>query len=190
MPSHVLHGIVSVALASFLSEPLPLRNPSAARPTAGAVRPTDAKVEWLIQQGCSGSATFRALVDELQSSSWIVFVQSGSCRMPGMFGCLLHQVGTTENRKYLRIVITAQPASHVDVIATIGHELQHAVEVVRDGHVQNNSDLRDLYRRIGYVASRAHTVAIYETPAARTAGSKILQELRSHERARPGRCGH
>lgn len=56
----------------------------------GQVRATDVRAEGLIVEGCRRSAAFATLVQELQESDWIVFVQSGSCEVDGIAGCLLH----------------------------------------------------------------------------------------------------
>lgn len=64
-------------------------------------------------------------------------------------------------------------------IATLGHELQHALEVVRDGRSADGSDVRQLYRRIGYIAMRARGTVIYETHAAVRAGATILRQVKS-----------
>lgn len=174
---HVLQYATALALASLMGELRVADDLEPGHLLAGGVRASDGRIEHLIREGCDRSSTFRALFREIQSSSWIVFVQSGSCEMPGISGCLLHRIGTFQQHKYLRIVLTATHRSHDEAIATIGHELQHAVEVVRDRDVARGSDIRDLYRRIGYVAQRTRAGEIYETAAARRAGARVLQQL-------------
>ena len=41
-----------------------------------------------------------------------------------------------EGRRYLRLVLSHPPAAREQMIATIGHELQHAGEVVSDERVE------------------------------------------------------
>ena len=152
------------------------------------VRPTSVSVAELVAEGRDRSATFRKLVEDLDVSGWIVFVQEGACRLPNVHGCLLHRVGMFEGRRYLRIVLSHPPAAREQMIATIGHELQHAAEVVSDARVENAADISELYRRIGYVSMRTAGGQLYETHAAVRARVTILQELqrerRTLERAR------
>ena len=190
MHAHVIQTVLGLVLAGVMPESQGA-NSIAPVPLAGAVRASDVRIEALIRKGCDASATFRSLVREVQSSNWIVYVQSGSCRMPGVSGCLLHRVGTTiHNQKYLRIVITPLSVSDAAAIATIGHELQHAVEVVRNGEVAYDLNVRDLFRRIGYVAKRTRAVEIYETAAAQRAGLSVLKQLRTMSGQQPGTCPH
>ena len=142
------------------------------------VRPTSKSVAELVAEGCDRSATFRKLVEDLDVSGWIVFVQEGACRLPGVHGCLLHRVGIFEGRRYLRIVLSNPPAAREQMIATIGHELQHAAEVVTVARVKNAADITQLYRRIGYVSIRTAGGQLYETRAAVRTRMAILEELR------------
>ena len=150
-------------------------------PSTG-VRAIGASVAQLVNEGRDRSPTFRSLVRELDSSPWIVFVQNGSCRLPGVRGCLLHRVGVFDGRRYLRVVLNDPPNVHDDAIATIGHELQHAVEVVTDPRIEDAADISRLYRRIGYLSMRTASGQLYETRRAVRAGAKILEELRTERR--------
>lgn len=178
MATQFLQCVTGLALAGLIGE-LQSRGDVELAPPTGGVRASDARIENLIREGCGKSATLRALVQELQSSNWIVFVQSGSCPIPGISGCLLHRVGTFQHHKYLRIIIARTAPSDAEAIATIGHELQHAVEVVQSRHIENGFNIRDLYRRIGYVARRTPAAEIYETAAAARARMNVLAELRA-----------
>lgn len=181
MATHILQYVTGLALAGLIGELQPCGDVRLVPPTGG-VRASDARMENLIREGCGKSATFLALVKELQSSNWIIFVQSGSCPIPGISGCLLHRVGTFQHHRYLRIIIARTPPSDAEAIATIGHELQHAVEVVQNRHVADGFDIRDLYRRIGYVARRTRGAEIYETAAAARARATVFEELRAFGR--------
>lgn len=155
------------------------------------VRATSVSVAELVAEGRDRSPTFRSLLEDVNGSGWIVFVQEGSCRLPGVRACLLHRVGTFLGRRYLRIVLSGPPSAREEMIATIGHELQHAAEVVTDRRIEKAADISELYRRVGYVSMRTAHGQLYETTAAVSTGGKILQELRRDRRsaggARPSR---
>ena len=140
-----------------------------------------------VKEGRERSPTFRKLVEELEASDWIVFVQGGSCRLAGVTGCLLHQVGSYDALRYLRVVVSEPFGSDDETIATVGHELQHAVEVVRAPGISDAGDIRQLYRRIGYVSIRRRVAGqigeVYETGNAIRAGATVLRELRANRRA-------
>jgi hypothetical protein len=142
------------------------------------VRPVGIAIAALLRDGAERSPTFRSLLEQLDGSEWIVFVQAGSCRLSRITGCLLHRMGVFEGRRYLRIVLSDTSATHDGAIATIGHELHHAAEVVSEPQITQASDIQDLYRRIGYVSMRTTGGAVYETKGAVRAGAQILAELR------------
>lgn len=154
------------------SAPLPFHGVRAAVPAVAA----------LVAEGRERSSTFRALLQELDASEWIVFVQTGSCQVPGVSNCLLHRIGTFHGMRYLRVVLSERSQSDDEAIATIGHELQHAVEVANTPGVSAAGDIRELYRRIGYLAKRTPIGDLYETSGARSTGAAVLRELKSDRR--------
>lgn len=69
-------------------------------------------------------------------------------------------------RRYLRIVLSEASNADDEAIAIIGHELQHAVEVATDPGIEEAADIKELYRRIGYVPMKTAAVQLYETQRA------------------------
>jgi hypothetical protein len=76
-------------------------------------------------------------------------------------------------QRYLRIEVRT-PRSPLELLATIGHELQHAVEIARAPGVRNSAAMRDLYRRIGQNGANALT---FETSDAQEVGKRVRLEL-------------
>jgi hypothetical protein len=151
--------------------------------SSAGVRPLDSSIAALLTEGRIRSATFRSLLEQLESSGWIVFVQAGSCQISGVAGCMLHRVGAFDNSpRYLRIVVSETSRTPDEVIATIGHELQHAAEVTGDPRITDAVAIREMYRRIGYVSMRPAGRQLYETEAAIRTGAHILGELKSERR--------
>lgn len=179
MSLYVIESLAGLALTGVF---IALQPPDLSRSASSSIRGVQTAglaVAGLVIDGRERSPTFRKLLGEVDESDWIVFVQTGSCRVPGVVGCLLHQIGTFQGRQYLRIVISGGTRSDDEVIATIGHELQHAVEVVSEPGIAKSADIRELYRRIGYVSMRMSGGQLFETRRAVTAGSDILRELRA-----------
>lgn len=179
-------GVVLACAGSLVMMPLRVRAqlPELAGARIRCVGPVAAG---FVNEGRERSPTFRKLVEELDASDWIVFVQRGSCRLTGVRGCLLHQVGSYDASPYLRVVVSEPFGSDDETIATIGHELQHAVEVVRAPGISDAGHIRQLYRRIGYVSVRRKVAGeigeVYETGNAISAGAAVLRELRANRRA-------
>jgi hypothetical protein len=141
-----------------------------------AVRSLDAFVNELLIDGYARSATFRQLVDAIAESNIVVYVGPGICAFGHLKGCLLPFLGGTGQVHYLRIVLTRplRPTARNQLIAIVGHELQHAVEVAGQPDIVDVDGMLELYRRIGIpMESRPG----YETSAARAAGDAVLNEL-------------
>ena len=153
------------------------------KPTYG-VRAAMPAVAALVEDGRRRSSTFRALLRDLDGSDWIVFVQPGSCQLPGVSACMLHSVGTFHGVRYLRVVLSETPKTRFndDAIATIGHELRHAVEVVKTPGISAGRDILELYRRIGYIAKRTPIGNLYETSSAQETGAAVLRDLEADGR--------
>jgi len=141
------------------------------------VRSSDPVLNELLAEGYSRSPSFRRLVDGLAETQTLVYVEAGVCAFGHLRACLLPFVATTDQVRYLRIVVT-QPLNLGDrnrLISLIGHELQHALEVAVRPDVVDVTGLLEFARRNGFpLKGRPGS----ETSAARAAGDAVLDELR------------
>jgi hypothetical protein len=142
--------------------------------TGPRVRTANVKFVALIQMAAERSETFRTLVAAIDASNDIVYIEEGLCRH-GVRACLI-AVTATGKQRILRIRVSAR-AADIAVMATIGHELQHAIEVIGNPRVNSTEAMQQFYLRIG---SRGLTSAI-ETREAVEAGRKVTDELRKHQ---------
>ncbi|MBE3099112.1 MAG: hypothetical protein IMZ44_18510 [Planctomycetes bacterium] len=134
---------------------------------AARVRGVDAKARTLLREGAARSATFRRLLDALEPSDVIVYVETGVLDRPGR---LLFVTATAECR-FLRISIRV-PGRDADLIAWLGHELQHAVEIATVREVREQTEVLGLYRRIG-LGDRSHV----ETAEAQKIWTRVRDEV-------------
>jgi hypothetical protein len=77
--------------------------------------------------------------------------------------------------RYVRASISTD-LNFDQMIATVAHELQHAVEVIEDETVVDEKSLIALYRKIGSQSSAASPNR-WETAAAQEAGFQVRREL-------------
>jgi hypothetical protein len=135
------------------------------------IRTTDRALEKLMRRGFRESRTFANLVTRLQRSDVIVYVE-GDVRLPGGLEGRMMLLPKTHGHRYVRIQIVLRGAPE-DLIAVLGHELQHAVEVAEAVEVENTEMLARLYQRIGTRGGRE----VYDTVAAQEAGRTVRREL-------------
>jgi hypothetical protein len=130
----------------------------------------------LIKEGTERSVTFRALVDDINRSDGIVYVERGICAFGRVNGCVLPFMTATHGNRYIRILVTPDihRVSHDQVLALIAHELQHAREVIEHADVTDVATMEAMYSKIGtqLIGQKG-----YETSAARAAGDTVLGEL-------------
>ena len=148
-----------------------------------SVRVSHVVLRQLVAEGHSRSETFRRLVRALDASTWLVFVQPGPCPEKAAVACLLHVVGEYEGSPYVRVLVNHKQRHPDNVIATLAHELQHALEVAQAPEVRDTASMRALFERIGTVRVRSTTATAYETEAARRIGERVLRELDAARRA-------
>ncbi len=136
------------------------------------VRAIDAIMTRVIAEGLRRSRTFAGLVLALNRSDVIVYVETVSHLPASLSGRMLFAAGP-RGQRYVRIQIQAHQPSR-DVIATLGHELMHALEVSESPEVTDDVSLEKLYERIGSSGSRARQ---FDTTAAQNAGRRVRAEL-------------
>jgi len=142
------------------------------------VRSGEARLREAIADGYARSPTFRTLIDATESLPCIVYVASIVKLSQGMRGALLHQPVGRRDMPVLRVLVKAN-LSHDEAIATIGHELQHAVEAM-SGTAGNEIQMAAVFA--GLDATRGYDVRKYETDAAVDVTRKVHDELRYRRR--------
>ena len=161
-------GTIVLTTASFAS---PVRVRAADMPR---VRSGSPFIRGVIDQAIDTSPTFRKLVTTIDATDGIVYVEQGTCRH-GVRACLSLSVTQSAGFRFLRILINLSAASthkgRLDLIATIGHELWHALEVLVDQALTTTAAIFQFYTREGLTSRDA-----FETAAAVSAGAKIRRE--------------
>jgi hypothetical protein len=145
--------------------------------TTSRVRSSDTAILALLSEGADRSATFSTLVDAIEQSNGIVYVEFGYCAFGHLNGCVLPLIASPHGDRYLRILVTPDKnrRSHDQLLALIAHELRHALEVFEHLEVVDAATTNALYRRIG--TPETGGLSGYETSAARAAGDHALDEL-------------
>jgi hypothetical protein len=138
------------------------------------LRPQDPRIVQAIKEGSARSATFKALVDRIEASDVIVYVAINPLIKSSLSGALTWMTRAGDYR-YVRASI-APDLTFDQTIASVAHELHHAVEVIEDPAVIDEKSLVELYRRIG-LPSRAAGPSGWETLAAQRTGSQVRREL-------------
>jgi hypothetical protein len=145
------------------------------------VRSSDSRVIRLIAEGVDRSPTFRQLVDDIDASNLIVYVEFGICSFGRIRGCLVPGLGGSAADRYLRVIVINDRnlANDDRLVALIGHELQHVRELLGHGDLRNTNDMKAVLSQIGWKIPGEQG---YETDGARRAGAAVLRELTSAPR--------
>ena len=134
------------------------------------VRGVSTRVVAIINAAAAQSKTFRELVDQIDSTDGIVYVAEGQCGH-GVRACLLLTMTVMGPNRVLRILVDPRKADR-DLMGSIGHELQHAVEVLSHRTIRSGSAVTLLYNKEGDKSGRR-----FETDAAIHAGNAVRAEL-------------
>jgi hypothetical protein len=136
------------------------------------VRTTNGRVAALITEGLRRSSTFRALVLAINASDVIVYIEA-TRNLPSTIDGRLMLLPLANQQRYLRIQIRAFGDPR-DLIALMGHELRHALEVAAEPRARDEASLIALYTRIGSSGIGMHS---FETTAAQVTARVVRQEL-------------
>lgn len=140
------------------------------------VRITEPWLRQLFTAGLSSSPTFRWLVERLEQSDVVAYLQTdvhGSAGVAGRLTFLSVVAGT----RYVVIRLTPL-RSAVQQLAMIAHELQHAVEVAERPEIVDPESMFREYMRFGYLNGTNGSGVAVDTKAAMQAGGQVSDELR------------
>ena len=139
------------------------------------LRTADRHIRALLAEGVAHSPSLRALVDRLARGNVIVYLRCAqlSSRLDGQ----LTFVSAAGGFRYV-LVHLAFDRPWQRQIATLGHELQHAVEIAEQPDIVDAAALARAYTRIGFVRpATQHAIRSFDTLAAIMAGEQVRREL-------------
>jgi hypothetical protein len=166
-------GIVTTFLAIPLLTILGLPGAVAhTRPYLPHVRARHDGLKPILREAIEKSATTRRLVATLDASDVIVYLELQP-DMPDSLHAGVRYAGSGGQFRYLRISLNPMN-TRAEMLAMIGHELQHAVEIAGEPGIRSASDLSRHYKRIGLMGRRGET---WDTQAARDAGMRVAREI-------------
>ena len=140
------------------------------------VRSTTPAIASALDEAARRSPTFTALVRTIEGTDGIVYVERGRCRH-GVHACLTHTVTSGGGFRFLRVLVDNSFDDVVELMATIGHELRHAIEVLSEPSVRTAAAAYNFYSRESPTFRDA-----FETAAAIRAGTVVAGELRRFPR--------
>lgn len=145
--------------------------PAAAHEPLDRVRTDNPIIKAAIGQATSLSATFRRLVEVINNTDGLVYVEEGRCGNRAR-GCLLHVMTASGPYRMLHIEINTRRAGK-EIMGLVGHELQHAVEVLSEPKLNTSVGILNFYQHEG----RFSLGNSAETSAALRAGTDVEVEV-------------
>lgn len=145
-------------------------------PSAHHVRTTDSKVYALFTDGMSRSMTFRRLVDTLDSSDVVVYIDVKTTRQ-ALGGYLAHNIVIAGAYRYLHVAVDVHGASG-RLVPLLAHELQHAIEVAEHPDARDEQSLVQLFERLAVKFGCGGTTCS-ETQAAKDVEARVSSELKA-----------
>ena len=134
------------------------------------VRSSHPYIRAMIEEAGRRSATFRRLVSDIEATDGIVYVEQGVCGH-SVRACLALSVTPAGEYRILRVLVDARRRDW-NVMASIGHELQHALEVLANPRVTTSEGMYLLYQREGDTMGGS-----FETAAAERVGTAVERDV-------------
>jgi hypothetical protein len=134
------------------------------------VRGGSARLATAIRDAAAGSSTFHRLVDQIGATDGVVYVLEGHCKR-GLRACLTLDMSVMGTNRVLWIRIDPRKMDR-DLMGSMGHELQHALEVLSHANIRSGSAMILLYNKEG-----SKEGGHFETDAATKVGHAVRAEL-------------
>jgi hypothetical protein len=145
-------------------------------PATSHVRTTEPLVRSLIAQGVARSAAFRHLVDTLNQSDVVVYIDPKITRQ-ALGAYLSHNVVSAGGQRYLHIAVDLH-GGDIRLVSLLAHELQHAVEVSQDPDARDSAAVARLFERLA--STRGCGISnCEETEAALSVQAAVDAELKA-----------
>jgi hypothetical protein len=140
----------------------------------------DLTIARTIAEAAELSETFRRLLEIINRSDGIVWVNRGRCRH-GPPACLVVSLVVAGPNRLLRVIVDPRRADD-ELIESLGHELQHAVEVLGS----SARSTAEMYNFFEYASGMYRVGDRFESREAVAAGFAVAREVsRARARRRP-----
>src|SRR4051812_46909251 len=134
------------------------------------VRSSERVAAAAVRAGVEYSPTFAGLIRRIDATDGLVYIEEGTCGH-GVQNCLTSSVQISGPYRVLRIVVKRRKRAGCALVASVGHELQHAIEVLSDPRIRSNEGIFFLF--FGTVSP---TFGRFETGAADRVGASVNAE--------------
>ena len=134
---------------------------------------SDSYLQTIIADAADRSATLRAIVQQIEASNIIVHVACEHLNSATLEGRTMW-VAASPGVRYLRVQVECM-LQRTELVAILGHELQHVAEIAAADDVVDPRSFARLFNAIGF--STCHYAEQYETPGAMRAGERVRQEF-------------
>jgi hypothetical protein len=137
------------------------------------VRAADNRVAAAMKEGLARSASFRAIIDHINTLDVIVYAETQPLLRGRLSGTMTWVTATKEFR-YVRVSLNPD-LNIAQMTASLAHELQHVVEVGEAKSIVDTKTLSDYYRVAG--VERYVRADEWDTEAAQRTGDIVRREL-------------
>ena len=136
-------SLLCLALASGSSTASALQAPRVSR-----VRSENPLLAATIGRGVDQSPMFRRLIEAIDTTDGLVYIIEGKCG-EGVRACLHMSLELAGPYRLLRILVNPRRAPGCELIPSIGHELQHALEALGNPRIKTSAGLSSFFHQIG-----------------------------------------
>jgi hypothetical protein len=167
--------VVVVVFFLLLSFPLALEA-SDHRTLTPRIRPADSETRELVRIGRELSPSLARLLSRVEASDVVVYLKCAwlSSRVDGQLTFLSSVAGL----RYVLVEIACD-RGEIRRLATLGHELQHAIEIAHAPAIVDEASLGRAYAEFGVQRDRTSTSTrqAFDTPAAVAMGEQVWKEI-------------
>jgi len=174
MPS-VAAGTMSIALSIVVVVHTCVARAAEPSDAITHLRADTADVAALIAEGAAQSPSFRALLDRIDGSDVVAYARLRTFASTALEGRVMF-VSSAGGLRYV-VIELACGRRRAAQLATLGHELQHVVEIASAPSIVNSRTLASHYERIGERTNANPGLTMFETDAAREAERRVRHEL-------------
>ncbi len=156
--------------AGASQDPAVAVTPASVNVSHARVRGVSPRIAAVLIEAAVQSKTFRGLIEQINATDGIVYIVEGKCGH-GVRACLIFTITSAGPNRVLRILIDPDKTDR-EAMRSIGHELQHALEVLGNPTVRS---LGQMYQLYGQICNQCGDR--FETNAAILTGDTVRDEL-------------